>query len=201
MSRPATRHLAIIMTAAIVAAVLFFLALPPPARVVVVPDPAPRDERSAIVRGAFHVHSDRSDGSGSVTNIAEAARRAGLDFVILTDHGDGTRPPRAPAYHRGVLCVDAVEISTDGGGSWEPARLQEPVLPKAHTRFRHLWRWEGAEAEIMSRAVDETGYVQPRREALRAERGRRARGYHLNPITGWTVHADGRMFYRTEPPW
>lgn len=115
MSRPATRHLAIIMTAAIVAAVLFFLALPPPARVVVVPDPAPRDERSAIVRGAFHVHSDRSDGSGSVTNIAEAARRAGLDFVILTDHGDGTRPPRAPAYHRGVLCVDAVEISTDGG--------------------------------------------------------------------------------------
>lgn len=97
--------------------------------------------------------------------------------------------------------ITRVEISTDGGGSWEPARLQEPVLPKAHTRFRHLWRWEGAEAEIMSRAVDETGYVQPRREALRAERGRRARGYHLNPITGWTVHADGRMFYRTEPPW
>ena len=97
--------------------------------------------------------------------------------------------------------IARVEISTDGGESWAPARLQEPVLPKAHTRFRHLWRWDGAEAEVMSRAVDDTGYVQPRREALRAERGRRARGYHLNPITGWKVQSDGRVFYRTEPPW
>ena len=97
--------------------------------------------------------------------------------------------------------IARVEISTDGGDSWVSARLQDPVLPKAHTRFRHLWRWDGAEAEVMSRAVDDTGYVQPRREALRAERGRRARGYHLNPITGWTVQSDGRVFYRTEPPW
>ena len=97
--------------------------------------------------------------------------------------------------------ITRVEISTDGGRSWEPARLQEPILAKAHTRFRHLWRWQGTDAEIMSRAVDETGYVQPSREALRAERGRRARGYHLNPITGWTVQSDGRVFYRTESPW
>ena len=115
MSRPATRYLAITTTAAIVAAVLLFLVLPPPARVVVVPDLPGSDDGAVVVRGAFHVHSDRSDGSGSVTEIAEAARQAGLDFVILTDHGDGTRPPRSPAYRHGVLCVDAVEISTDSG--------------------------------------------------------------------------------------
>ena len=126
MSRPATRNLAITMMAAIVAAVLFFLIMPPLARVVVVPDPARRDDGASVVRGAFHVHSDRSDGSGSFNEIAEAARRAGLDFVILTDHGDGTRPPRAPTYHRGVLCVDAVEISTDGG---HYIALNLPVTP------------------------------------------------------------------------
>jgi hypothetical protein len=68
-----------------------------------------------VVRGAFHVHSIRSDGTGSADEIAEAARRAGLQFVIMTDHGDATRPPDPPAYRAGVLCLDAVEISTAGG--------------------------------------------------------------------------------------
>jgi hypothetical protein len=35
--------------------------------------------------------------------------------VITTDHGDGTRVPDAPAYRSGVLCIDAVEISTTDG--------------------------------------------------------------------------------------
>ena len=67
--------------------------------------------------------------------------------------------------------IARVEVSTDGGRTWQEARLQGPVLRQAHTRFRHLWRWEGAETEIMSRDVDDTDYVQPTRAALRAERG------------------------------
>ena len=97
--------------------------------------------------------------------------------------------------------IAQVDVSTDGGQSWQPARLQDPVLPTAHTRFRHLWNWDGSETEIMSRAVDETGYVQPTREALIAARGRRARRYHLNPITAWRVEASGQVYYREEPPW
>lgn len=97
--------------------------------------------------------------------------------------------------------VARVDVSTDSGRSWQEARLQEPVLRQAHTRFRHLWRWDGSETAIMSRAADDTGYVQPTRAALRAVRGRRARRYHLNPITAWRVRPDGRVFYREEPPW
>jgi hypothetical protein len=67
------------------------------------------------VRGAFHVHTDRSDGTGSVEDVAAAAARAGLSFVVLTDHGDATREPLDPEYHSGVLVIDAVEISTVGG--------------------------------------------------------------------------------------
>lgn len=93
--------------------------------------------------------------------------------------------------------IQRVEISTDGGRTWTEAVLQAPVLPKAHTRFRLLWRWDGTPTEILSRAVDETGYVQPEWQALQATRGRRTR-YHLNPITGWTIGADGRVLFAIE---
>ena len=69
----------------------------------------------ALARGAIHVHTTRSDGSGTVDEVAAAAARGGLQFVVFTDHGDGTRPPLAPAYRAGVLCLDGVEISVDGG--------------------------------------------------------------------------------------
>jgi sulfane dehydrogenase subunit SoxC len=94
--------------------------------------------------------------------------------------------------------IQRVDVSTDGGATWAPAKLQEPVLSKAHTRFRHLWNWTGGEAAIMSRAVDETGYVQPTRPDLIASRGVSTVGYHFNPITAWLVRADGSVVFRQE---
>ena len=91
-----------------------FLTLPPRARPVDVSG-WPDDWSPPTARGVFHVHSDRSDGSAAVRDIAAAAARAGLQFVIFTDHGDGTRAPDPPIYESGVLCIDAVEISTSGG--------------------------------------------------------------------------------------
>ncbi len=70
---------------------------------------------ASAIRGAIHVHSDRSDGTGDVETIAAAAARAGLRFVVFTDHGDGRRSPATPHYQSGVLCIDGVEVSTDGG--------------------------------------------------------------------------------------
>lgn len=68
-----------------------------------------------VLRGAMHVHTTISDGAGTPDEVAAAARSAGLDFVIMTDHGDGTRPPAAPRFAHGVLLIDAVEISTVSG--------------------------------------------------------------------------------------
>ena len=67
------------------------------------------------IPGAIHIHTKRSDGRGTVDEIAAAAARAGLKFIVFTDHGDATRAPDPPAYRAGVLCLDAVEISTAGG--------------------------------------------------------------------------------------
>ena len=44
------------------------------------------------VRGAIHVHTRRSDGTGTVDEVAGAAARAGLNFVILTDHARARGP-------------------------------------------------------------------------------------------------------------
>jgi hypothetical protein len=68
-----------------------------------------------VAFGAYHIHTRRSDGTGTVEAVARAAARAGLQFVILTDHGDATRRPDPPAFRDGVLCIDAVEIGTDDG--------------------------------------------------------------------------------------
>lgn len=76
---------------------------------------AARAAGSATARGAYHIHSNRSDGSGTIDDIARAARRADLQFIIVTDHGDGTRGPDAPQYRQGVLVIDAVELNTAGG--------------------------------------------------------------------------------------
>lgn len=95
--------------------------------------------------------------------------------------------------------VARVDVSTDGGKTWQAASLQTPVLPKCHTRFRHAFQWTGGEAVLMSRAVDERGYVQPTRAELLASRGPGTQGYHLNPITGWVVRPDGAVVFKEEP--
>ena len=73
------------------------------------------DQQDGAVSGAIHVHTNRSDGQGSVEDVAAAASRAGLAFVVFTDHGEGTRTPEPPTYRSGVLCIDGTEISTAGG--------------------------------------------------------------------------------------
>jgi sulfane dehydrogenase subunit SoxC len=94
--------------------------------------------------------------------------------------------------------IKKVEISTDAGRHWRPAELQGPVLDKAHTVFRYLWFWDGEETEIMSRAVDETEYVQPTLAQLIAARGNDMGGYHLNPVLAWNIKPDGRVLFKPE---
>jgi sulfane dehydrogenase subunit SoxC len=88
--------------------------------------------------------------------------------------------------------IAKVEVSADGGKSWAPAALSEPVLSKAITRFRLPWRWSGGPVVLQSRATDDTGYVQPTREAQIAARGARAQ-YHCNLITSWGVNESGEV--------
>jgi hypothetical protein len=98
-------------TAALAAAVTLYIVFTAPPRAVALDDSLP----GTVAVGGYHVHTERSDGTGSVDEVAAAASGAGLSFVVLTDHGDGTRAPDPPAYRHGVLVIDAVELNTSAG--------------------------------------------------------------------------------------
>ncbi|TAM86984.1 sulfite dehydrogenase [bacterium] len=115
-----------------------------------------------------------------------------------------TRPcPEKPILGRGFCEVSGlawsgmgkiarVDVSFDGGANWKTAALQEPVLPKSLTRFRIPWEWNGEVAYLQSRAMDETGYVQPTIVALRNAWGSNAI-YHKNSIHTWRVNQNGTI--------
>ena len=88
--------------------------------------------------------------------------------------------------------IKAVDISVDGGRNWQTARLEGPILSKCHTRFNFGWTWNGAPVVLQSRAVDETGYVQPKINQLREVRGTRSI-YHNNAIQSWQVATSGEV--------
>ncbi len=88
--------------------------------------------------------------------------------------------------------ISKVEVSADGGKTWAPAALTGPVLPKAVTRFRMPWHWDGRPSTLMSRATDETGDTQPTRAAWVAQFAP-GQGYHNNGIQSWSVDADGTV--------
>jgi sulfane dehydrogenase subunit SoxC len=89
--------------------------------------------------------------------------------------------------------IRRVDVSVDGGRSWRTARLEQPVLSKALTRFNFDWVWDGSPTVLQSRAIDETGYVQPKINQLRAVRGTRSI-YHNNAIQSWKVGETGEVF-------
>ena len=88
--------------------------------------------------------------------------------------------------------ISGVEVSTDGGGTWQGAALDGTPEPICTVRFKLPWRWEGQPAVLLSRCRDETGYTQPSRTQLVEQRGLNAH-YHYNGIQAWSVAADGTV--------
>ncbi len=88
--------------------------------------------------------------------------------------------------------VDRVDVSFDGGRNWRTARLKGPIFDKSLTCFEIDWDWNGREALLQSRVIDQTGYVQPSYRELRAVRGSNSM-YHNNAIQTWLVSPDGSV--------
>src|SRR5215210_1947668 len=100
--------------------------------------------------GVLHVHSTYSDGTGTVPEIAAAARANGLDFLLLTDHdtlaarerGEEVSPRREnhylafglerPVEHAGLSPQEIVDRVNGAGGF---GFLSHP-FSKGSERFR-----------------------------------------------------------------
>jgi sulfane dehydrogenase subunit SoxC len=90
--------------------------------------------------------------------------------------------------------ITRVEVSIDGGRSWVDAGLQGPILPRSTVRFRHLFEWSGRDMILLSRATDETGYVQPTVQQLWEARGPRT-SYHQNHQRAWKIARTGEVTF------
>jgi len=62
-------------------------------------------------RGVTHVHTLRSTGSGTPGEVIEAAKEAGLDFIVLTDLNDFSDVPQTESYDGRLLVMVAGEYS------------------------------------------------------------------------------------------
>jgi sulfane dehydrogenase subunit SoxC len=111
--------------------------------------------------------------------------------------------PENPVKRRGVLQLEGlawsgrgkvtrVDVSLDGGVNWQTAQLKGLVLPKSLTRFGMEIKWNGEPLLLQSRAIDETGYVQPTYAQLREARGTNSI-YHKNAIHTWQLNTDGTV--------
>lgn len=104
-------------------------------------------------------------------------------------HGPGPLVITGLAWS-GRGAITRVDVSKDGGRTWETARLARPGEARALTRFYLDTEWDGSEMLLQSRAMDETGYVQPSKAALREVRGENSI-YHNNGIQTWWVRESG----------
>lgn len=86
--------------------------------------------------------------------------------------------------------ITRVDVSKDGGITWQKARLGKQGDSKALTRFYLDGDWDGKAMLLQSRAMDETGYVQPTKQQLRDSRGENS-VYHNNCIQTWYVDENG----------
>jgi sulfane dehydrogenase subunit SoxC len=104
-------------------------------------------------------------------------------------HGPGPLVVSGLAWS-GRGAITRVDVSTDGGVNWQTARLAGTPGRMALTRFYLDMVWDGRPMMLQSRAVDETGYVQPTKQALREIRGVNS-VYHNNGIQTWYVDENG----------
>ncbi len=121
----------------------------------------------------------------------------GVKSVITSPSGQ--QRMRGPGLYQisglawtGAGKISRVEVSADGGKTWGEAELSEPVLSKALVRFRMPWRWNGREAILQSRAIDEAGAIQPTRAVILSEHGSNY-GYHNHAIQSWQVNENGEV--------
>jgi sulfane dehydrogenase subunit SoxC len=121
------------------------------------------------------------DAKSVITNPSPQAPIHGKGFTVLSG-----------LAWSGRGAIKGVDVSLDGGRNWRAARLDGPVLDKALTRFYYEFDWNGDPLLIQSRAMDETGYVQPTKAALRQHRGLNSI-YHNNGIQTWHVLPSGEI--------
>jgi sulfane dehydrogenase subunit SoxC len=137
------------------------------------------------------------------TDLLEDGKARQFTWVMDAKSVITSPSPQAPQKHKGFMVISGlawsgrgkvsrVDVSLDGGRNWQTARIDGPVLDKACVRFYFEHDWNGEALLLQSRALDDTGYVQPSKNELRKIRGVNSI-YHNNGIQTWQLKPDGEV--------
>ena len=88
--------------------------------------------------------------------------------------------------------ISHVDISVDGGRNWQEAEFSSQPLSKAFVEFTFMWKFDGKPTLLLSRAMDEDGYIQPYFKQITDARGFHSES-HNNAIQAWSVKANGEV--------
>ncbi len=88
--------------------------------------------------------------------------------------------------------IEHVDVTLDGGKTWQEATITSEKLPKSVTRFEFYFEWDGKPLLIGSRSTDETGYAQPTQQELLDQKGTEFI-YHRNAVQIWEVKSNGEV--------
>jgi DMSO/TMAO reductase YedYZ molybdopterin-dependent catalytic subunit len=109
----------------------------------------------------------------------------GPKSVITSHEADGTVQAGAQTIFgfawSGYMGVKMVEVSIDGGDTWEETAITQEAGPYSWVRFEYDWDAQAGEVTLASRATDNRALVQP------VDVPWNAKGYGMNAIYSFTV--------------
>jgi sulfane dehydrogenase subunit SoxC len=137
------------------------------------------------------------------TDLLENGKARQFTWVMDAKSIITSPSPQAPQRQKGFTILSGlawsgrgkvarVDVSLDGGRNWRTARIDGPVHDKSCVRFYYEFDWGGEALLLQSRAIDDSGYVQPSKVDLRKIRGVNSI-YHNNGIQTWHLKPDGEV--------
>ena len=76
--------------------------------------------------GVVHIHTKFSDGTGTVETIANAAKRAGLKWIIITDHNS---MEAKEGFYSGVCVIKGEEITPKNANHYLALDIKTAIMP------------------------------------------------------------------------
>lgn len=143
------------------------------------------------IRGDLHTHTNHTDGTASVSEMAEAARQMGYEYLAITDHSK--------------------KVSIAGGLNEKKLREQMAEIDRINSRLKGITLLKGMEVDILSDgSLDLAGevlkeldltvcsihYQQGLSPAKQTERVIRAMDHPCLNILG---HPSGRLINKRKP--
>lgn len=81
--------------------------------------------------GAVHIHTKLSDGTGDINSISKAAKKAGLHWIIITDHNNFDIEE---GFYNGVCVIKGEEISPCTSNHYIALGIKNLINPSDDTQ-------------------------------------------------------------------